>query len=86
LAGSSTVQGKPSAPRIQEIALNDTVPERAADPAKESSRQVRPRTAEDIGNEETAVRLALRIWAAMVAQKVLSGMSALMDELIHAPA
>ena len=83
LAGSSTIQGKPSAPRIQEIALNDPVPERAADPAKQSSRQVRPRTAEDIANEQTAEQLALRIWAAIVAQKVLSGMSALMDELIQ---
>ena len=59
------------------------VPERAADPTKQSSRRLRPRTAEDIANEQTAEQLALRIWAAMVAQKVLSGMSALMDELIQ---
>ena len=59
------------------------VPERAVDPTKQPSRHLRPRTAEDIGNEETAVRLALRIWAARVGQKLLSGMSALMDELIH---
>ena len=64
-------------------AKKNNVPEGAADPAKQSSRHLRPRTAEDIGNEETAVRLALRIWAAMVAQKLLSGMSALMDELIQ---
>ena len=51
----------------------------AVDPAK----QLRPLTAEDIANEQTAEQLALRIWAAMVAQKVLSGMSALMDELIE---
>ena len=44
---------------------------------------MRPRTAEEIANEQTAEQLALRIWAAMVAQKVLSGMSALMDELIQ---
>ena len=43
---------------------------------------LRPRTAEDIANEQTAEQLALRIWAAMVAQKLLSSMSALMDELI----
>jgi hypothetical protein len=49
----------------------------------QSSRVLRPRTAEDIANEQTAEQLALRIWAAMVAQKVLSGMSALMDELIQ---
>src|SRR5262249_48004422 len=55
----------------------------SADPTKQSSRQLRPRTAEDIANEQTAEQLALRIWAAMVGQKVLSGMSALMDELIQ---
>ena len=61
----------------------NNVPERAADHEMHSSRQVRPRTAEDIANEQTAEQLALRIWGAMVAQKVLSGMSALMDELIQ---
>src|SRR5262245_18870799 len=59
------------------------VPKCAADPAKESPRHLRPRTAEDIANEQTAEQLALRIWAAMVAQKVLSGMTAVMDELIQ---
>jgi uncharacterized protein (DUF927 family) len=59
------------------------VPERAADPAKQSSRHLRPRTAEEIANEQTAEQLALRTWAAMVGQKVLSGMSVLMDELIE---
>ena len=63
--------------------LPSYVPERAADPAKQSSRHLRPRTAEEIANEQTAEQLALRTWAAMVAQKVLSGMSALMDELIQ---
>ena len=65
------------------VTTGNHVPERAADPAKQSSRHLRPRTAEEIANEETAEQLALRIWAAMVAQKVLSDMSALMDELIH---
>ena len=51
--------------------------------AKQSSRHLRPRTAEEIANEQTAEQLALRIWAAMVAQKVLTGMSTLMDELIQ---
>jgi uncharacterized protein (DUF927 family) len=46
-------------------------------------RQVRQRTAEDIANEQTAEQLALRIWAAMVGNNVLSGMSALVDELIE---
>src|SRR5262249_44839251 len=59
------------------------VPKRAIDPTKQSSRLLQPRTAEDIANEQTVEQLALRIWAAMVAQKVLSGMSALMDELIQ---
>jgi hypothetical protein len=58
------------------VTTGDHVPERAANPTKQSSRHLRPRTAEDIANEQTAEQLALRIWAAMVAQKVLSGMSA----------
>jgi hypothetical protein len=65
------------------VTPRNNVPERAADSAKRSSRHLRPRTAEEIANEQTAEQLALRIWAAMVAQKVLSGMSALMDELIQ---
>ena len=44
---------------------------------------MRPRTTEDIANEQTAEQLALRIWAAMVAGRALSGMSALMDELLQ---
>jgi hypothetical protein len=59
------------------IGQNDEpVPER-------TPRQVRPRTAEDIANEQTAEQLALRIWAAVVAEMVLSSMSALMDELLQ---
>jgi uncharacterized protein (DUF927 family) len=65
------------------VTTGNHVPERVADPTKQSSRHLRPRTAEEIANEQTAEQLALRIWAAMVAQKVLSGMSALMDELIQ---
>jgi uncharacterized protein (DUF927 family) len=56
---------------------------RATNPKQTAPRQVRPRTAEDIANEQTAEQLALRIWAAMVGQKVLSCMSALFDELIE---
>ena len=63
-------------------ANRNNVPERAADSAQQS-RQLRPRTAEDFTNEETAEKLELRIWAAMVAEKVLSTMSGLMDELIE---
>src|SRR6516165_5851108 len=51
--------------------------------AETEPRQIRPRTAEDIHNEQTAEQLALRIWAATVADTVLSGMSALADELIQ---
>jgi len=56
---------------------------RVADPAKRSSRHLRPRTAEEIANEQTAEQLALRVWAATVAEKVLGNMSALMDELLQ---
>jgi hypothetical protein len=48
-----------------------------------ASEQVRVRTADEIANEQTVQQLALRVWAALFADKVLSGMSALMDELIH---
>ena len=54
-----------------------------ADPEKQSSRHLRPRTAEEIANEQTAEQLALRIWGAMVGQKALSGMSTLLDELLQ---
>src|SRR6516162_6931636 len=74
--------GRKRAKRAPVITGNH-VPERAANPTKQSSRHLRTRTAEDIANEQTAEQLALRIWAAVVAQKVLSGMSALMDELIQ---
>jgi hypothetical protein len=47
---------------------------------KRSSRQLRPRTAEEITTAQTAEQLALLLWAATVAQKVLGDMSALMDE------
>jgi uncharacterized protein (DUF927 family) len=63
------------------ITTGNNTPKRAADLAKQS-RHLRPRTTEDSANEQTAEQLALRIWAALVAQKVLSGMSALADELI----
>src|SRR5262245_2973722 len=75
-AGRKRVKRAPVTPEI-------LVPERAANPAKQPSRHLQPRTAEDIANEQTAEQLALRIWAARVAQKALSGMSALMDELIQ---
>jgi hypothetical protein len=48
-----------------------------------SVQQVQPATAEDIGNQQTIEHLALRVWAAIVAGKVLSAMSDLMDELIQ---
>ena len=61
--------------------------ERAPIPAgkrvPERDRQVRPRTPEEVANEQTAEQLALRIWAAMVGEKALSGVSALMDELLQ---
>jgi uncharacterized protein (DUF927 family) len=54
----------------------------AAPPGQSASRQLRPRTAEDIANEQTAEQLALRIWTAVVGANVLGAMSSLMDELI----
>jgi hypothetical protein len=44
--------------------------------------QLRPRTADEIVNEQTAGQLALRIWAAIVAEKAQSSLSALVDELL----
>jgi hypothetical protein len=54
--------------------------------AKEpNTQQIQPATAEDLRNRETVKQLALRIWARMVAGKVLSEMSGLLDELIKSP-
>ena len=69
--------------RAKRTPVNSNEPGRAADPAKQSSRHLRPRTAEEIANEETAEQLALRIWAAIVGEKALSSMSALVDELLQ---
>jgi hypothetical protein len=73
-----TVGGKPSkkAGRKRTKRAPDT-------PENKPFGKLQLRTAEDITNEQTIEQLALRIWAAMVAQKVLSGMSVLMDELIQ---
>src|SRR6187401_1219837 len=65
------------------VTTGNHVPEPAADPAKESSRHLRLRTAEEITNEQTAEQLALRTLVKIVGQKVLSCMSAFMDELIE---
>ena len=46
--------------RAKRTPVTTNVPGRAADPAKQSSRLLRPRTAEDIANEQTAEQLALR--------------------------
>ena len=65
--GSETgsLSKKPARKRAKRspVTTGNNLPKRGADPAKQSSRHLRPRTAEDIGNEETAVRLALRNWA-----------------------
>jgi hypothetical protein len=47
--------------------------------------QVQPVTAEDINNQDTVEQLAFQIWAAIVAEKLLSEMSGLMDDLIQSP-
>ena len=51
--------------------------------AQSASRQVHPRTAEDIANEQSAEQLALRTWAATVGEKALKDVSALMDDLLQ---
>src|SRR6516165_6360030 len=61
----------------------ETIQTADIDSDSQSSPQLRSRTAEDIANEQTVEQLALRIWAAMVADKVLGGMSELLDELIQ---
>jgi hypothetical protein len=53
--------------------------------AEPNAQQVQPATAEDLGNQQTIEQLALRVWAAIVADKVLGAMSSLMDELIQSP-
>jgi hypothetical protein len=67
------------------VPLHSATPE--VSPEARASKHVRfalqSRTAEDIANEQTAEQLALRLWVAMVADKVLSGMSGLMDELLQ---
>jgi putative DNA primase/helicase len=82
-AGSDTGSLNKKVARKRAAPVTTNVPSRAADPAKQSSRLPRPRTAEAIANEQTAEQLALRIWAAIVGQKVLNGVSALMDKLIE---
>jgi hypothetical protein len=49
----------------------------------QNARQVQPTTAEDINNRETVEKLAFQIWSAMVAEKILSEVSGLMDELLE---
>ena len=46
-------------------------------------RALRPRTTEDNVNEQAAEQLSLRIWAAMVGEKILGEMSSLMDDLLQ---
>ena len=71
-------------PRGGSETTENKVPKHATNPAGQSaSPQLRLRTAEDVSKAQTVESLALRIWTAMVAEKVLSGMSALMDELLE---
>src|SRR5215813_443036 len=65
------------------VTTGNHVPERAANPTKQTSRHLRPRTAEDIANEQTAEQLALRIWAMLAAKNALNAMATLIDELIQ---
>jgi hypothetical protein len=53
-------------------------------PNGQKARQVQPSaTAEDINNRETVEKLAFQIWAAMVAEKVLSEIGVFMDKLLE---
>jgi hypothetical protein len=45
------------------VTTGNHVPERAADPAKQSSRHLRPRTAEDIANESSSHCASGRRWS-----------------------
>ena len=51
-------------------------------PAQDLVATRKPKTAEELAAEQTIEQLALRIWAAMVSEKILSGMSTIFDELI----
>jgi hypothetical protein len=73
-------------PRVFRFQPLATIPPESAEEhakAEAKLRQVRPATAQDTTNQQTAEQLALRIWAATVAENVLGAMSALMDELIQ---
>ena len=59
------------------------IPETTPPQRPQPSRQLQARTAEDIGNEQTASLLAARIWAALVGQRVLKDMASLVDELLE---
>jgi uncharacterized protein (DUF927 family) len=50
---------------------------------KHARSALQSRTPEDIANEQTAEQLALLIWAAIVGEMALSGMSVLFDELLQ---
>jgi uncharacterized protein (DUF927 family) len=54
-------------------------------PTEPNVRQVQLTTAEDLNNREAIARLSLRIWATIPAEKILSPLSDLMDELIQSP-
>jgi uncharacterized protein (DUF927 family) len=73
---------KGKAPRQRTKGAPSTDGKHVPEHAQSLHRQLRPRTADDIANEQTAEQLALRILAAIVAEKALSSLSALVDELL----
>jgi hypothetical protein len=81
--GTVQVPGSERAQATRKRAKRAPRPGRAVDPTKQSSRHLRPRTTESIANEQIVEQIALRIWAATVAQNALSAMSTLIDELIQ---
>jgi len=54
----------------------------ASEGSAAATTQLQVRTAEQIAAEQTVERLAVRIWVALVAQKILGDMSTMLDALI----
>jgi uncharacterized protein (DUF927 family) len=84
---------KPANERVSsadaDITADDTNTKKAPNTKKASkstekrASALKPRTADDIANEQTAERLALQIWAATVGGKITKDLSAFMDELVE---
>src|SRR5215831_8721546 len=69
----------------EKVPLHSATPEVSPEERapKHARSALQSRTPEDVAREQTAEQLALRLWAAMVGEKILKDMSALMDELLE---